>query len=120
MRRLEIRLVEGKGRGVFTTKNIKNGEIIERAPFIFIPGSDREFIDETALVQYYFFIAGGNIAIALGYGSLYNHSSEPNSKFEQIKDMMVFSARRNICRGQEITVDYTGGGQIDLGFTPRL
>jgi uncharacterized protein len=122
MRRLEIKLVEGTERGVFTTKHINgNGEIIEVAPLIVIPKSEIELIELTRLSQYYFLMKSGSIAIALGYGSLYNHSSDPNAEFKEVEGSMVFSSLKGILRGEEITIDYTGGDRgMELGFTPRF
>ncbi len=44
------------------------------------------------------------LAIALGYGSLYNHSSEPNAKVVQDseRNLFVFQALRPIAPEEEI------------------
>ena len=54
----------------------------------------------------YFF--GKKVAIALGFGSLYNHSKKPNAEWEIKKSShtIVFRAIKNIRKGKEITIDY--------------
>lgn len=48
-------------------------------------------------------------AIALGYGSLYNHSYDPNSFYSmENDDWMIIWALRNIKKNEEITFNYNG------------
>lgn len=69
----------GKGRGVFAQRNFKKGEVIETCPVIVLPAKEIDSLELTQLYNYYF--AWGpdskDGAIALGYGSLYNHSYNP-------------------------------------------
>ena len=45
----------------------------------------------------------------LGYGSLYNHSCEPNARYDDEKGQSkVLKAIRNVAPGEEITVNYNG------------
>ena len=57
-------------------------------------------------------------AIALGYGSLYNHSPLPCARYLKIfgADTVEFAAVRDIDSGREITVDYTDNGRNPLWF----
>ena len=50
------------------------------------------------------------MALALGQGSLYNHSSHPNAHGEpRLRERVIeFTAARPIGRGEEITIDYRG------------
>ncbi|HNE48113.1 MAG TPA: SET domain-containing protein-lysine N-methyltransferase, partial [Saprospiraceae bacterium] len=52
-------------------------------------------------------------AIALGYGSLYNHSYNPNARYEVDFDEEVirFYTLSTIKAGGEITVNYNGDWQ---------
>lgn len=114
--------VENKRRGVFCLNEINPGDIIEVCPVILIPEKDLKLINETRLHDYYFLweqpLNSG--AIALGYGSLYNHSTSPNAKFEldYENDTIDFICGREIPSGEEITVDYHAGisGRSDLWF----
>lgn len=64
---------------------------------------------QSQLAQYVFNWSDGVVAIALGYGSLYNHSYRPNAKFYREGSLtQVFYAIRDIDAGEEITVDYNG------------
>jgi len=52
------------------------------------------------------------VAIALGYGSLYNHSYTPNAHYRDIgRRSKEFLAVRDIAAGEEITVNYNGDPQ---------
>lgn len=71
---------------------------------------DRKIIDKTSLYNYYF-SWGINLiegAIALGYGSLYNHSYKPNAKYIKYLDKKIikFLAHTEIKKGDEIKVNY--------------
>jgi len=96
-------------RGVFATEKISKGTIIETCNLILLSENDTKKIDDTALYDYYFSWSQGS-AIALGNGSLYNHSYEPNAKYvkEFGVDRIVFIALHDILPGEEITVNYNG------------
>ena len=81
---LYISNVLGKGRGVFTDEDIEPGALIEIAPLIVLPPQDRAHIDKTEIFNYYFLWGDDHqlTAIALGYGSLYNHSASANTIYE--------------------------------------
>ena len=102
----------GKGRGVFASRAIRAGEIIEEAPVIVLPGAEIEHLERTALQDYYFLWGADekDAAILLGVCSLCNHSYEPNAVFELRPDSQTirFVARRDIAAGEEITTNYNG------------
>ena len=51
------------------------------------------------------------LALALGYGSLYNHSYQPNARYDdQPAGAMTFTALRDIRAGEEITINYNNLG----------
>ena len=103
----------GKHRyGMFCTEDIHSGSVIEICPIIVIPGEQaREIVRGYVLYEYYFEWRKNSIAIALGYGSLYNHSDHPNAVFEpDYKNQhIIFKALKEIPAGQEILVDYHAG-----------
>lgn len=104
---IEVRRVKGKGRGVFARRPIAAGAVIERVPVLVLPYGEDEW--ESALAPYYFAWGRGTVALALGYGSLYNHSYRPNARYDDIGQLTkVFTTLRDIEPGEEITVNYNG------------
>lgn len=97
------------GRGVFAEENINEGDIIEECEIIFLNKKDTEMIDKTKLYDYYFGWRGGS-ALALGKGSLYNHSYGPNAFYKKDFNKMkiIFIALKSIREGEEIFVNYNG------------
>ncbi|MBI2011867.1 SET domain-containing protein-lysine N-methyltransferase [Candidatus Daviesbacteria bacterium] len=99
------------GRGVFAKEDIKAGEIIEEAPVIIIPPDQ---LHELSKDLFRFAFAWGidqkhaTTAIALGYGSLYNHSDFPNATFHPAfyNKTMVYTAIKDIKKDEEIFITY--------------
>jgi uncharacterized protein len=103
----------GRGRGVFARRPFARNEVIEVCPVIALSERDAERLNETGLYDYYFGWGkdGKQAAIALGFGSLYNHSFTPNA--EHRKDIagntMSIVAVREIAAGEEIFIRYQTG-----------
>lgn len=106
---LEIRQSPGRGRGVFASRRFAGGDEIESCPVIVFSKKDGA---GTVLHDYVFRWdqSKGTAALVLGYGSLYNHSYEPNAVYSRdyANDRMSFTALRTIKPGEEITVNYNG------------
>jgi|APGre2960657404_1045060.scaffolds.fasta_scaffold98537_1 SET domain-containing protein len=98
------------GLGVFAAQDITSGEIIEKAPILKLDIQEKDAL----LADYRFWWEqdGKRIyyVLALGYGSLYNHSSNPSGYFtNNIEDYTIdFIATKDIKKGEEILVDYGG------------
>lgn len=114
---VEIRFAsENKGRGVFAKKNIKKGNIIEKAHVIPIPNKDYELLENTFLYNYTFEWAdpkdNGEFkhAMVLSFCEFVNHSFDPNLKYvyDYKKKLIKFIAIKNIKSGEELTVNYNG------------
>lgn len=107
----------GKHRyGMYCTEDIMRDSVIEICPIIVIPGEQaREIVRGYVLYEYYFEWKKDSIAIALGYGSLYNHSEQPNAIFEPDYkgQYIIFRALKDITAGQEILVDYHAGNPTE-------
>ena len=115
---IEVKRVKGKGRGVFARRPIRKGEVIERVPVLVLPYTESEW--ESGLAPYYFAWGEGTVALALGYGSLYNHSYKPNARYDDIGQLTkVFTALRDIAAGEEVTVNYNGdpANRAKVSFT---
>jgi SET domain-containing protein len=100
------------GRGVFTTKKIPKGSVIEICPVIVLPVKDLKYVDKTVVFNYYFEWGDDSDlgAIALGYGSLYNHSYDPNARYLADYEMgtLDIHAIKDIPAGSEIFTNYNG------------
>ena len=108
---IEVRRTKNKGRGVFALKNFKKGEIIENCPVININSKERKKCEGTILAYYiYPWRSTRSGSIVLGFGSIYNHSFDPNADWKQNfkTEKMVYRAIRPIKKGEEITVNYNG------------
>ena len=112
MEGLYIRNVEGRGRGVFSEKDIAADELIESCPVIILEAEDFEVVTATFLGQYCFFWEkdAGIICIGLGFASIYNHAYPANANYamdHETGTMDIFSVRP-IAAHEEITINYTG------------
>jgi len=100
------------GRGVFTSVPIRRGAIIEMAPLIILNKNDSALIKDSSLYSYYFLHGkkADIVVLGLGYASLYNHQYPANTKYRFLlaKNLMEFSAFRDIEAGEEITINYNG------------
>lgn len=111
VRTIEIRNTRNKGRGVFALKDFKEGEIIENCPVIWLTSKDRKHCEKTIL-NYYVYPWRSTVtgSVVLGYGSIYNHSFDPNADWKQNfkTKNMVYRAIKPIKKGEEILVNYNG------------
>ena len=100
------------GRGVFTAGDISDGDIIEICPALILPRAEFDTIHHSWLHDYYFLWGEDQkqLAIVLGFGSLYNHSYHPNACFQidYDDDTIEIIALRDIQAGEEITFHYHG------------
>lgn len=97
-----------KGRGVFASKSIKKGELIEVAPYIELPSREFHRFSDTIIDSYRFEVKGNRCAIGLGLTSIYNHDEEPNAVFsiQSKRRTITIKALRSIPKGKEITINY--------------
>ncbi|MCP8616344.1 SET domain-containing protein [Salirhabdus salicampi] len=97
-------------RGVFATCDIKKGELLHKAPVIPYPNDEHQYIEKTMLADYAFEYGENHSAILLGYGMLFNHSYEPNARYEiDFNDHTFnFYAYTDIKTGDEVLINYNG------------
>lgn len=97
-----------KGQGIFADEDIEKGELIEIVPLLLMPMAEFELIKKTKLYYYFFEYADEHFAIALGYGSLYNHSYNPNARYlySYKNKQLRIKAIKNIKKGEEIYFNY--------------
>lgn len=103
-----------KGRGVFASRAISAGEVVEVAPTIVLTAPWRPL---PVRLKHYAF-AWGNmtkgpraVALAMGYGGMYNHANPANLRYEAITDgnYMRYIAVRDIAADEEMTINYNAG-----------
>ena len=109
------------GRGVFAARRFEPGDVIEECPVLTVPSDQAPVLDETDLYGFTFEWEDG-VALALGFGSLYNHSWLPNARYDHDyeRGLVVYTAVRTIIAGTEVTVNYSGepDGRAELWFDP--
>ena len=107
---VEVKRIKGKGRGVFSRRPIAEGELIERVPVLVLDYDEIKNVEGwTGLAGFCFHWTDKTVALALGYGSLYNHSYTPNARYDDEGNRMKrFTAIRDIEPGEEITINYNG------------
>jgi SET domain-containing protein len=112
------------GRGVFAKVAIKKGELIETCPVIPIPEHDVAALSHSILLTYFYFFGKKKerIVVALGFGSIYNHTDSPNAMYkENERELTIdFIANKDIKKDEEITVNYVQGknNKNPLWFSP--
>ncbi len=109
--------IQHAGRGVFASTDIKQGTTIELCPVIFLKDEGRQLNGGKLYNYYLLWDKQPDAAIALGFGSIYNHSPEPNAIYKKhVKEMTLeFVAARDIKQDEEITINYNYGVLDDYG-----
>lgn len=122
---LYLKHTKDKGRGVFSTKRITAGTLLEVAPALILNESDTDTVDDTLILSYAFSVGALSArlrkkygikntdkcsAIVMGVGSFCNHSESPNATIEwEEQDGTVYyqlKATKTIKPGEEICTSY--------------
>lgn len=118
--RLEVRETVSKGRGVFALEPIPAGTLIETSDIVLVPEPDMETLEDSILGNYFFRWGTDDKqgALALGHGSLYNHSYRPNARYVKHFESLTidFIALRDIAAGEEIKTNYNGDPESRKGL----
>ncbi|KAK7469099.1 tRNA-specific adenosine deaminase subunit tad3 [Stygiomarasmius scandens] len=104
-----IQCTEGKGRGVYASRYIPRKTIVEISPVLFFTKQEyEEHGKHTVLDHYTFNWKDGRMALALGLGSLFNHSNTPNVSFtlDPQTDSIKYETVREIDPGEELCIFY--------------
>jgi hypothetical protein len=103
-----------RGRGVFTTKPIAKGTVIEIAPVLVVDNIQRTKWEETILYDYIFEWGEDHksAAIGLGYISIYNHAIQPNCRYDMDYEAQTISIKtiKAIETGEELFINYNAEG----------
>ncbi len=103
---IEVRLSSIHRYGVFATRDIFSGELIEEC---LVLTTKRETLDKLGeMGNRMFYWNDIEVAMSLGFGSIYNHSDTPNAEFYQTRSdrIIKFVAIKPIGAGSEILIDY--------------
>ena len=99
-----------RGIGVFTKKAIPANTTIEISPVIVLPTKQVKSLLKTKMASYVFKWgeSARKLGLALGYGSLYNHSYSSNCQYTSDfkKNLLVIKTRRKIEKNEELFVNY--------------
>lgn len=123
-RPIEVRRSPIAGRGLFTTRAVVAGEVLDVSPVLVIPADQRRHLDRTALSGHYW-DWDGDAAVALGLISFTNHAELPNAYWERDDDgpSLVLVAARDLGPGEEVLAHYLADADPDgddqLWFEPR-
>ena len=110
-----------KGRGVFAARPFAVGDVVEVCPVVPVRKKFDALPKELRLVVYSWETLAGapadTHAVALGYGSLYNHNNPSNLRYEAAAGgalLLRLIAVRDIGEGEELTINYSaeGGGAV--------
>jgi len=103
-----------RGYGVFAGKTLKKGEKIEECYIVLSKGGDRKLED-------YYFDAKGKWALFFGFGSIYNHSDEPNAvyRINNKNRIATIKANKKIPKGTEIFISYGDKWFSSRGLEPE-
>lgn len=103
---LYIKHTKKYGRGVYSRSSIKKGQLIESSPILLIPHD--EFNSSSVLDLYVYKYDKNTAALALGFGSLFNHSDSPNIAYQvnYESNCIEFIAAKNIKAHSQLFIDY--------------
>lgn len=104
-----------KGRGVFAARAFKAGEVVEECPVVLLRKSYGALHKELKTIAFHWERPEGSAAtqaLALGYGSLYNHANPANMRYETDAASLVLRliAVRDIEKNEELTINYNADG----------
>lgn len=116
--KLEVRMTNTMGRGVFARAPVAEGELLGTFHSICIPPAEVPPLVGTTLSRFWFEDeADGSALLALGEIEFVNHSRTPNCE-QRWRDgvggaVVEFYALRAIAAGEQLTMDYEFDGGPD-------
>ena len=125
------RFADGRGRGLVARRGLPRGTFVCRAPCLRLPLHEyQNHVRHTVLEHYVFSLRCGDVLVALGWGSLFNHDANPNVSYSVCSartdashdgDSIDFVTARDVRCGEELCIYYgprpawDGDGDADGG-----
>lgn len=113
---LEIRSTASAGRGIFASKPILRDTVIEISPVLLFGAAEYQAHGQHTLLDSYTFVwekrlEGSTMALALGLGSLFNHTAHANVSYELDRTAQCIRYRtvRDVVPGEELCISYGAG-----------
>jgi hypothetical protein len=117
---LYLKSTPGKGRGVYALERISSGSLIHISPVLLFPSTKSvspsspsttiimEKSPEQEILSHYTYTWGESQALALGLGSMFNHSKRNNVGFILDKEKFVISYHTicNVEKDEELCINY--------------
>lgn len=103
-----VKRIRGKGWGAFCSKRIPKNKVFNVTTLLVLSGREARLMSGSSLEPYWYEFGTKGRAIALGLGSILNHSDKPNCSyhFSKVKRTLSFYALRDIPAHEELTHDY--------------
>lgn len=105
------------GRGLFATKDIAIDQRIASFELLVLNERDTELVNKTDLQFYTFKYNETQDCLVLGDGELFNHSDNPNVKFNLVdfdcRKIMQFVAIKDIKEGEQLFISYNQDTEVD-------
>ncbi|KAI0769853.1 hypothetical protein C8Q74DRAFT_853218 [Fomes fomentarius] len=106
---LRIEYALGKGRGVYSCREIPAQTVIEISPVLLFNAKEYEEHGRHTVLDHYTFVwRDGRMALALGLGSLFNHSQRPNVSYtiDPATESIRYTTSRRILPDEELCIFY--------------
>ncbi|KAF7365315.1 Histone lysine methyltransferase set7 [Mycena venus] len=104
-----VKTSEGKGRGIFAAHAIPKQTVVESSPVLLLGKKEYEQHGRFTILDHYTFKwKNGSMALALGLGSLFNHSNSPNVSYtiDSANDLIHYTTTRNVEQDEELCIYY--------------
>lgn len=101
---------ESTSRGVRALTSLVQGQLVEVAHCVLVPRQEYQQHSRHTVLEHYLFHSQskGDMLLALGLGSLFNHSSRPNLNYrvDSARLIIRFYTVRPIMQGEELLIYY--------------
>ncbi|KAI9025792.1 hypothetical protein CLU79DRAFT_833604 [Phycomyces nitens] len=105
---LELRSHPERGRGVFATIPIVRNTVVDISPVLHFSHDEYSQHGKYTVLDHYTYRWKDGYALALGLGSMFNHSNHPNVGFIRDLDngLIRYIATDNISKDEELCISY--------------
>ncbi|KAF9481206.1 hypothetical protein BDN70DRAFT_912372 [Pholiota conissans] len=104
-----IKSTRDKGRGVYASRLIPRNTLVEVSPVLLFSKDEYEKYGKHTIIDHYSFKwPDGRLALALGLGSIFNHSHSPNTSYTRDTklDCIMYTTVHDVQPGEELCIYY--------------